>query len=200
LLSSSQNLFYFLYNRTQFSEEFISPLINLIEIAPQTITFKCLEVLSKVTISVSSIIDKEIKRSENDEIDDNPMTEASAAYALGMLRPDQLALLSRDRKVFQAILRLHAQHHHLLPGLHRILCHMSTLQPPEFIFISFGMELDLFFRKQLSSQMGISDNNKGLRSSVTKLARDLGKINCSGINLSLTYYLTILILLSLFSY
>jgi len=154
--------------------EFIFPIIKLIAIAPQSISFKCLEVLSRITISESPT--SEIK--VNDEIInclDNPMTESSADFALGILEPHRRMLFSRDRDVFKAFIRLHAQHYHLMPGLFRLLCQMCSLQPPEFIFVSLGLELDLFVRQKMSKWGRNSSDKKYHRTLDESIAQDLGK-------------------------
>lgn len=112
------------------------------------------------------------------------MTEAGASFALGVLAPNQRAYFSRDREVFKAFIRLHAQHYSLMPGLFRLLCHMCTLQPPEFIFVSLGLEIDLFVRQKLSKWGRSSSDKKNLRTADANITGDLGKNTTDIVSLS----------------
>ena len=145
--------------------------MKLIAMAPQVISYKCLEVLSRITISASLMYEVQV----DDENLENPMTESGADFALGVLSPSQRMLFSRDREVFKEFIRLHAQHYHLMPGLFRLLCYMCSLQPPEFICVSLGLELDLFVRQKLSKWGRASSDKKNHRMADERIARDLGK-------------------------
>mmetsp|Transcript_26943 Transcript_26943/g.40906 ORF Transcript_26943/g.40906 Transcript_26943/m.40906 type:complete len:406 (+) Transcript_26943:266-1483(+) len=77
------------------------------------------------------------------------MTNSDIVYALEILGRNRRQSKSRDREVFSAIIQLHASNHQLLADLARVIQFMCTLQPPEFVFVSFAVELDSFVRKSL---------------------------------------------------
>jgi len=78
------------------------------------------------------------------------MTNADAIYALDILDVNQRQSKSRDRGVFSALIQLHAHNHQLLADLSRVIQFMCTLQPPEFVFVSFAVEMDFFVRQSLT--------------------------------------------------
>lgn len=131
--------------------------------APEVIVLKSLEVLSKITVSKSAKFEKspalsatssanvifqqtskDQPISQTDDLQTHPMTDANATYALGILDAEDKGRLSRNREVFAALIKAHARKHSSVSSLSRIVKHMCALQPPEFIFISFGLELDIF--------------------------------------------------------
>jgi hypothetical protein len=77
------------------------------------------------------------------------LTDADASYALEILDVNRAQSKSRDRGVFAALIQLHAHNHQLLADLSRVIQIMCSLQPPEFVFVSFAMEMDLFVRQSL---------------------------------------------------
>ncbi len=87
-----------------------------------------------------------------------PMNDASVAFALEILDNRRRKLQSRDREVFSALIQLHAYNLHLIGDLSRVIAYMCRLQPPEFVFVSFAVELDQFVRReqQLRLQGGAS--------------------------------------------
>ena len=125
---------------------------------PEGIIFKSLEVLAKITVPVdgeigtarpSSISKQDIDRADR-QSPQYPMTDANALFALEVLDSSRRQSLSRDRQVFTALIRLHAHNHQLVSDLSRVIQYMCTLQPPEFVFVSFALELDHFVNKQVT--------------------------------------------------
>jgi len=151
-----------------YAEEFITPVIRLLHDAPEIIAIKSLEILAKITMTTTSQFEKspalsststtnllfqQVNNKDKDENGQNeghPMTDSNASFALGILPVQEKALLSRNREVFAALIHIHSLNPSLLAGLSRIVRHMCTLQPPEFIFVSFGLELYNFVSKLMS--------------------------------------------------
>lgn len=155
--------------KAEFAREFISPIIHqLVDNPPEIVIFKSLEVLANITVPVNS--ERKLGRSrsnpsllllasgqsENDDDKDileatteRPMTNSDIVYALEILGRNRRQSKSRDREVFSAVIQLHASNHQLLADLSRVIQFMCTLQPPEFVFVSFAVELDRFARKSL---------------------------------------------------
>jgi hypothetical protein len=77
-----------------------------------------------------------------------PMNSASIGFALDILEPSRRKYMSRDREVFSALIQLHSSNHRLLVDFSRVVAFMCTLQPPEFVFVSFAVELDRFVRQR----------------------------------------------------
>jgi Vacuolar protein 14 C-terminal Fig4p binding len=93
--------------------------------------------------------------SSNDNAPQIPMNEPSIDAALDILGPERRRLISRDRKVFSTLIQLHSYNEVLLAELTSVLTYMCRLQPPEFVMISFSVELDRFIRKQkLAAESG----------------------------------------------
>lgn len=117
---------------------------------PEAIIFKSLEVLSKITVPVDGekIVPDDSSSGADKEISQHPMTDANARFSLDVVDSSRRQSESRDRQVFKALIRLHADHHQLVADLSRVIQYMCTLQPAEFVFVSFAVELDHFVRKQ----------------------------------------------------
>jgi len=77
------------------------------------------------------------------------MAQMSVEYALQILNPKRRRLKSRDRLVFSALIELHSFNEHLLINFSNVLTFMCTLQPPEFVFVSFAVEVDRFIRRKM---------------------------------------------------
>lgn len=153
--------------KDEFTDEFIPPLIRLIDDSPEVIVLKSLENLSKITtckggkfdlipaLSANSSKNQLFQVKGNDKQDllvtndtqTHPMTDANAGYALGVLASEEKLMLSRNREVFAAIIRSHAANQNNMTSLSRIIRHMCALQPPEFIYVSFGLELDQYINR-----------------------------------------------------
>lgn len=99
-----------------------------------------------------------------DDLDESttefPMGPTNIDYALQILDPARRKLKSRDRQVFSSLIELYSKHEHLLANLSNVLTFMCRLQPPEFVFVSFSVELDRFVRrKQQQQQQQQTSNN-----------------------------------------
>mmetsp|Transcript_21161 Transcript_21161/g.61543 ORF Transcript_21161/g.61543 Transcript_21161/m.61543 type:complete len:1588 (-) Transcript_21161:127-4890(-) len=152
--------------KAKYASEFINPIVHqLVDDPPEVIVFKSFEVLAKITVPV----DGENAESEHNNLTSSteadsdlptnyksssswsqpsltqPMSDDHARFALGLLDESRRKCQSRDREVFSALIRLHSKHHRLLSDrLSRVIEFMCTLQPPEFIYVSFALELDRF--------------------------------------------------------
>ena len=77
-----------------------------------------------------------------------PMTDVNVSFALGILEPARQEFKSRDREVFSALIQLHSYNEQLLADLSRVITYMCKLQPPEFVLVSFAVELDRFILRR----------------------------------------------------
>lgn len=77
-----------------------------------------------------------------------PMNDASLGFALDILDKPRRLLKSRDREVFCVLIQLHAHNLHLISRLSKVIAYMCRLQPPEFVFVSFAVELDRFVTRE----------------------------------------------------
>lgn len=116
-------------------------------------------VLAKITIPVEGEVGFSRNLSpnvlpENEETisSGSPVTESSVKYALGLLDVSRLQLQSRDREVFRGLIELHAYNTHLIMDFSRVVAYMCRLQPPEFVFVSFVVELERFTSMQIAAQ------------------------------------------------
>ncbi len=91
---------------------------------------------------------------EDDEEASFPMNNSSVGFALDILDKQRSLLRSRDRQVFSALIRLFGYNLHLIGDLSRVIAYMCRLQPPEFVFVSFAVELDHFVRRKRQMQKG----------------------------------------------
>lgn len=151
----------------QYANEFIYAIIHqMVDNPPKAIVKKSLEVIAKITVPVEG--EKIHSRSlsshslsglgspvwassdinEVEEAAEFPMTESSVDFALKIVDVERRRLKSRDRQVFSALIQLHSFNEHLIVNLSDVLTLMCKLQPPEFIFTSFAVELDRFIRGQ----------------------------------------------------
>lgn len=94
----------------------------------------------------SPVDNSQTDKAEDDETE-FPMTDANACFALDILHPSRRKFKSRDREVFAALIQLHSYNQQLLLDLSRVVSFMCRLQPPEFVFVSFAVELDRFVRR-----------------------------------------------------
>jgi hypothetical protein len=165
----------------QYAREFIFAIIyQLVDSPPKMIVFKSLKVLAKITVpvpgeEVSSAISSVSLPSINESIDGSvsfPMDNSSVLFALNLLEPEKRCKTSRNREVFSALIQLHSYNEQLLAELSSVISYMCTLQPPEFVMISFCVELERFVRARegklnLSSKEAIGNSNDAT------LSRDL---------------------------
>jgi len=189
--------------RDEYAEEFIKPIVRLLDNASDHIISSSLEVLAKITVNTvegggdstnklppstsktRSSKDTTESNANNDETDYkpiHPMTDANATFALGILDVAVRQRLSRSRRVFTALVESLALNNELLLQLPRIVCHMCTLQPPEFVFVSFGLELERFVYRSIAlhrnsnkAKVFLNDDPSGrkARQGEAKVARDL---------------------------
>jgi len=128
--------------------------------------YKSLEVLARITVPVegeepsrktaanvlgSPVWPYSSGSSDLEDVQEFPMTDSSVAYAMKILEPERRRLKSRDRQVFSALIQLHACNEHLLANLSNVLTYMCRLQPPEFVMVSFAVELDRFIKQRTGS-------------------------------------------------
>jgi hypothetical protein len=161
------------------------------------IVLKILQVLAKITVVTTSefekspslsstssknllfqqAVKKEQKEKSLEKEQIYPMTDDNANFALGVLDIVEKDCLSRNREVFAALIHTHSLNPSLLSGLSRIIRHMCTLQPPEFIYVSFGLELNDFVLKLLSHRNKVlsteDPNSKKTRQEEMRVAKYL---------------------------
>lgn len=154
----------------QYAREFVIPIIHqLVDHPPEQIIYKSLEVLATITVPVNgepTIPKDRILNStgleDSDLEDEAPMTEHSVNFALDILDQSRRQLQSRDREVFAVLIQLHAYNLHLIGDVAKIIAYMCRLQPPEFVFVSFAVELERFVVKQSKSSHVRSQNKQPL--------------------------------------
>lgn len=141
----------------QYAREFVMAIIRqLADKAPEIIVNKSLEVLAKITVNVPGEdvpkhaasnpllgLTGKSRQSDQTNTQEFPMTESSVSYALNILG-DRRQLRSRDNEVFSSLIQLHSKHEELMADLSRVITNMCKLQPPEFVMVSFAVELDRF--------------------------------------------------------
>ena len=154
--------------KSGYAREFITPIIHqLVDNPPEEIVLKSLEVLAKITIPVESerihsnsallltSLPSAGQKEPPDEANQGIMSNFNVVFALDILETSRGEHKSRDREVFSALIHLHAFNHQLLADLSRVIQIMCTLQPPEFVLVSFAVEIDRFVQKRLID----GDNN-----------------------------------------
>ena len=171
--------------KAEYAREFITPIIHqLVYEPPEPIVFKSLEVLAKITVPVKGeklteeLNEEKTEKSSADvNGESNPMTDSSAQYALDILDASRCALKSRDRQVFACLIHLHSKNHHLLSKLSTVIEYMCELQPPEFVFVSFALELDRYFVQRLGQReaawQSAGSNERKIRRENAAFALDL---------------------------
>ena len=93
---------------------------------------------------------------------DREQFDLSAKYSLEMLDPSSKKMMSRDREVFSVLVSLYSYHPNLLSDLSKVIRYMCTLQPPEFIFVSFALEINDFVTKSKESGKDIKAFSRDL--------------------------------------
>lgn len=162
----------------QYAREFVIPIIHqLVDHPPEQIIFKSLEVLATITVPVKgeapyaknwSSSDNHDSSSQND---DSPMIDASVNFALDILDENRRLLQSRDREVFAVLIQLNAYNLHLIGDVAKVIAYMCRLQPPEFVFVSFAVELERFAVRQFKATA--KSKGKGDDEPQQPLSRDL---------------------------
>jgi len=131
--------------KPEFSSEFIDCIIyQLVDQPPGIIVVKSFEVLGKITQVEMTDVTVEPVAKIPEPCAISPMDEDSVKFALGILDVSQRKLLSRDRSVFASLIDLHSKHSKLMGDVSKVIELMCTLQAPEFVFMSFAIELDNF--------------------------------------------------------
>jgi hypothetical protein len=110
-------------------------------------------------------------------VPESPMTNSDAIFALEILTPTQGMSKSRDRSVFSALIQLHAHNHQLLADLSRVIQIMCSLQPPEFVFVSFAVEMDAFFRQSMRRLDSADEEKKEDTNTPQMLSSDLNFVS-----------------------
>lgn len=150
----------------QYAREFVFAIIRqLADRPPETIVRKSLEVLRVVTVPVPTEDPSRPLRAkplagpawaasaktETEETQEFPMTDSNVANAMKILDPSRRRQKSRDREVFSALIELHSHNEHLLADLSSVITYMCKLQPPEFVMVSFAVELDRFLKRRANN-------------------------------------------------
>jgi len=151
--------------KSEYAREFISPILHqLVHNPPDIIIFKSFEVLAKITVPVEGEVVSEIKETVTNISGRNHVNivEKVVNTNIDVLDDSRRKLRSRDRSVFAVLIRLYSRHHRLLTDLSKVIQFMCTLQPPEFVFVSFAVELDAF----VVERCGKWDKAPGSQSSV----------------------------------
>lgn len=136
---------------------------------PEVIVYKSLEVLARITVPVSGEEPPRQRSTKamlgrggpagtasgggaDSEDMEFPMNDSSVEYAMKTLDQSRLQLKSRDREVFSALIQLHADNRELLADLSNVVTYMCKLQPPEFVMVSFAVELHRFTKQKIQSR------------------------------------------------
>ena len=173
--------------KAEYACEFINPIIHqLVYEPPESIVFKSFEVLAKITVPVEGEeVTVSSKKKEVEEVVDgpdvnfDPMSESSAAFALEILDSSQRNCKSRDRQVFAQLIHLHSLNHHLLSKLSTVIEYMCTLQPPEFVFVSLALELNQYVtqrverRQNTIAKASAASDERAIRRENGAFARDI---------------------------
>ena len=105
------------------------------------------------------------------------MKDENIDFALDIMDGSKKKLKSRDREVFGVLIHLYSRHYRLLTDLGRVIKIMCKLQPAEFVFVSFAVELENFVSNSWANTMhGIASAEASTESITSKqksLARDL---------------------------
>jgi len=150
--------------KADYAREFVVPIIHqLVDHPPEQIIDKSLEVLATITVPVkgeapySKIYSNNSSNHQVDERgeDDSPMTDGSVNFALDILDENRQLMQSRDREVFTVLIQLHAYNLHLIGNVAKVISYMCRLQPAEFIFVSFAIELERFAARQSAQQISM---------------------------------------------
>ena len=139
------------------------PIIHqLVDHPPEQIIYKSLEVLAAITVPVKGEAPysrnyatmSSLNRGNDDDTrdEDSPMTDPSVSFALDILDGDRRLLQSRDREVFSVLIQLNAYNLHLIGDVAKVIAYMCRLQPPEFVFVSFAVELERFAVRQVKAK------------------------------------------------
>ena len=122
----------------------------------------------------------------------NPMDDSNANFALGTLIPSRRKLLSRDRSVFASIIDLHSKHQKLLMDISKVIELMCTLQPPEFVFVSFAIELDNFIVSRMKRRERVLESPEAdtqtVKEELASFAKDLAFVSNVSQQLGIVFF------------
>ena len=170
----------------------------MIENPPELIVIKSFEALAKITtpfdealtVSNESLLNTNTTAdgsssnhmNTSNSFKNDFMTNENINFALDVMSPPRKRLKSRDREVFKALIHLYAQNHRLLTDLAKVIKIMCELQPAEFIFVSFAVELDNFlfscWKRTMDSAASSDKSTEKLKSNQSDFARDLEFVSC----------------------
>lgn len=147
--------------KPDFAREFISPILHqLVRNPPDVIIFKSFEVLAKITVPFSIDKPSEVNAASDAITRVDSIIPVSAIDSnIDVLDDSRLPLRSRDRSVFAVLIRIYSRHPRLLSELSKIIQFMCTLQPPEFVFVSFAIEVDVFVDERCGRCEKVGDKN-----------------------------------------
>jgi len=156
--------------KPDYAREFISPVLHqLVYNPPDVITFKSFEVLAKITVPVFGEKTNEAsEKSDMFKVDSDNIANIVSLPNVDVLDESRLNLRSRDRSVFSVLIRLYSRHPRLLTELSKVIQFMCTLQPPEFVFVSFAVELDLFVSERCGKRDPAVNTERNLEASFKK--------------------------------
>jgi Vacuolar protein 14 C-terminal Fig4p binding len=150
---------------SKYAKEFIFAIIHqLHDNPPESIVFKSLEVLARITVPVSSeeLPQQKPSKSISSMSVEFPMNDSSIAFAMKILQSRQ-RLESRDREVFAALIQLHSDNQSLLADFSKVITYMCRLQPPEFVMVSFAVEVHCFLEQKSANQPDSAPQPSDLR-------------------------------------
>lgn len=122
--------------------------------------YKSLEVLAKITVpvegessgpssaSLSAVAPSSLPwlgdGNHGEDAANGVVSESNISFSLDILDASRRRMMSRNREVFSALIQLHSFNEALLVDLSKVITYMCKLQPPEFVFVSFAVELNRF--------------------------------------------------------
>ena len=168
--------------KAEYANEFVSPILHqLVHNPPNVIVFKSFEVLAKITTPSRGEPRRRLIEQPAPCSNHTSLAERVINHNLDAFNKARLKRVSRDRKVFSVLIRLFSRHHRLLCNVTRILQIMCTLQPAEFIFVSFAVELDSFISRRLTryeNKTNDSQISETVKRKKCPAAKDLEFVSC----------------------
>ncbi|KAL7537668.1 hypothetical protein ACHAXR_007987, partial [Thalassiosira sp. AJA248-18] len=191
--------------KAEYSMEFIDCIIyQLVDQPPGIIIVKSFEVLAKISnpaegeesYSLLFSLSLTDENASSDEVDipsrQYPMNDENANFALGILEPSRRQLLSRDRGVFASLIDLHSKHQKLLMDISKVIELMCTLQPPEFVFVSFAYEIDNFIVSRMKRREKIlaspEVDTQTVKQELASFAKDLAFVSNFAQQLGIVFF------------
>ena len=190
--------------KADFADEFIDCIIyQLVDQPPGIIIVKSFEVLASISnpavgedsyaLNTSkSLINEALVRDVSIPSWKDPMDEANANFALGILDPSERKLLSRDRSVFESLIDLYWKHQQLLLDISKVIELMCTLQPPEFVYVSFAYELDNFIVSRMKRREKVLESPEidthMIKKELAAFAKDLAFVSNFAQQLGIVFF------------